>query len=236
MERAEGPVLRAVRSTRPAGGSPDRRLSASTDDSSRHCVPSRRPMTLASLAEMTSLHPNTVREHLDTLVRAGLPPGPAHNRRAAAGPRGSTRRPRSSRRASEYAALVVVLSSAITRISAHPSTDAELAGEEWGRDLARRRGAAPTTPESARDRAVELFDDFGFEPRPASRSPSLVRLTRCPLLEAARTNPTSCAASTWACCAACWTSTARTRQGSALVPFAEPGACRVVIPPVDDLS
>jgi len=29
-------------------------------------------MTLAALAGMTRLHPNTVREHLDTLVRAGL--------------------------------------------------------------------------------------------------------------------------------------------------------------------
>ena len=25
-------------------------------------------------------------------------------------------------------------------------------------------------------------------------------------------------------------------EGSALVPFAEPGACRIVVPPVDDLS
>jgi len=43
-----------------------------------------------------------------------------------------------------------VLSSTIARTSANPRADAEIAGESWGRDLARRRGALPTTPESAR--------------------------------------------------------------------------------------
>ena len=130
----------------------------------------------------------------------------------------------------------MVLSSAITRISAHPSADAEQAGEEWGRGLARRRGAAPTTPESARDRAVELFDDFGFEPRQAPDSPSLVRLTRCPLLEAARSNPTIVCSVHLGMLRGVLDEYGADPEGSTLVPFAEPGACRIVIPPVDDLS
>jgi len=136
--------------------------------------------------------------------------------------------------ASEYAALAVVLSSALTRISEHPSVDAELAGEEWGRGLAHRRGAAPTTPESARDRVVELFDDFGFEPQQAPDSPSLVRLTRCPLLEAARSTPAIVCSVHLGMLRGVLDEYGADPEGSALVPFAEPGACRVVIPPVDD--
>ena len=138
--------------------------------------------------------------------------------------------------ASEYAALAVVLSSALTRTSEHPSIDAELAGEEWGHGLAQRRGAVPTTPESARDHAVELFDDFGFEPQRAPESPSLVRLTRCPLLEAARANPAIVCSVHLGMLRGVLDEYGANPKGSALVPFAEPGACRAVIPPVDDLS
>jgi predicted ArsR family transcriptional regulator len=125
---------------------------------------------------------------------------------------------------------------ALTRTSEHPSIDAELAGEEWGHGLAQRRGAAPTTPESARDHAVELFDDFGFEPQRAPESPSLVRLTRCPLLEAARTNPAIVCSVHLGMLRGVLDEYGANPKEGALVPFAEPGACRVVIPPVDDLS
>lgn len=220
----------------PRGGSPDRRLSAASAELLEKLRAHERPMTLASLAEDMVLHPNTVREHLDTLVRAGFAARTRAQPQGRGRPAWTYQATSVLSPASEYAALAVVLSSALTRTSEQPSVDAELAGEEWGRGLAHRRGAAPTTPESARDHAVELFDDFGFEPQRAPESPSSVRLTRCPLLEAARTNPAIVCSVHLGMLRGVLDEYGANPKGSALVPFAEPGACRVVIPPVDDLS
>ena len=68
--------------------------------------------------------------------------------------------------ASEYAALSVVLSSTIARTSANPRADAEIAGEDWGRDLARRRGALPDDP------GVGPRPNDGPSRRPRLRDPS----------------------------------------------------------------
>lgn len=190
-------------------------------------------MTLAVLAGETTLHPNTVREHLDTLVRAGLA---ARTRGRPVGrgrPAWTYAATSSLSEASEYAALSVVLSSTITRTSAHPGADAELAGEDWGRDLARRRGAAPATAESARDRAVELFDDLGFEPVQDPDVPSSVRLIRCPFLEAARSNPLIVCNVHLGMLRGVLSEYGADPAGSDLLPFAEPGACVLVVPPVE---
>lgn len=173
----------------PRGGSPGRRLSASAAKVLDNLRAAQRPITMAVLATSTSLHPNTVREHLDTLVRSGLATRTPQRPRGRGRPAWIYEATTAVTEASEYAALAVVLSSTLARTSASPSGDAELAGEGWGHDLARSRGAIPTTPESARDRALEVLDDFGFEPQQDASAPSAVRLTRCPLLEAARSNP-----------------------------------------------
>lgn len=103
-------------------------------------------MTLAALAETSALHPNTVREHLDTLVRAGLATRTRVQPHGRGRPAWAYEATSAVSEASEYAALAVVLSSTIARTSPQPSVDAALAGEDWGRNLARDRGAAPTTP------------------------------------------------------------------------------------------
>lgn len=216
----------------PLGGSPDRRLSASAAKVLDNLRAEQRPIALGALAESTSLHPNTVREHLDTLIRAGFA---ARTRRQPHGrgrPAWTYEATAAITETSEYAALAVVLSSTIARTSAQPSRDAEIAGEDWGRDLARGRGATPTTPESARARAVELLDDLGFEPRHDPSAPSSVRLARCPLLEAARSNPGIVCNVHLGMLRGALSEYGADPTGSALVPFAEPGACLLVIPPV----
>lgn len=181
---------------------------------------------------MTRLHPNTVREHLATLVRAGLAARTREQPRGRGRPAWTYQATSRLSEASEYAALSVVLSSTIVRSSAHPSTDAEIAGEEWGRDLARRRGAAPTTPESARDRALELLDDLGFEPGQDPDAPWSIRLARCPLLEAARSNPGIVCNVHLGLLRGALSEYGADPSGSELVPFAEPGACLLLLPPV----
>lgn len=109
--------------------------------------------------------------------------------------------------ASEYASLDVALSSALAHTSARPSRD-KVAGVEWGRELARGRGAAPTTATAARARAVELLEA-------AHRNPGIVCSVHLGM-------PRGVLAEYGADATA-----------SALEPFAEPGACRVVIPPTE---
>jgi predicted ArsR family transcriptional regulator len=219
----------------PRGGSPDRRLSASTERLLAILRAQDRPTTLAALARKTSLHPNTVREHLVVLVRAGLG---ARTREQPVGrgrPAWTYEATAAISEASEYAALAVVLSSTIARTSAQPSIDAAIAGEDWGRDLARRRGAAPASPGSARDGAVGLLDDLGFEPVQDPGTPSLVRLTRCPLLEAARSSPRIVCSVHLGMVRGVLREYGADPAGSDLIPFAEPGACVLVVPPVGQL-
>lgn len=224
----------APRRLGPRGGSPDRRLSASTERLLTSLRAQDRPVTLASLAATTSLHPNTVREHLDTLVRAGLAGRTREQPHGRGRPAWAYEATTAVSEASEYAALAVVLSSTIARTSPQPSVDAERAGEDWGRTLARDRGVAPTTPELARDRALELLDDLGFEPRQDPSVPSTVRLTRCPLLEAARSNPLIVCNVHLGMLRGVLTEHGADPVGSALAPFAEPGACLLVVPPVEE--
>ena len=224
----------AVTRLGPRGGSSDRRLSASTERLLTTLRAQDAPLPLAALAATAGRHPNTVREHLDTLVRAGLA---ARTRQPASGrgrPAWAYEATAAISEASEYAALAVVLASSIVRTSAHPSVDAELAGEDWGRNLVRGRGAAPTTPELARDRTVEVLDDLGFEPHQDPTAPSTVRLTRCPLLAAARSNPSIVCNVHLGMVRGVLSEYGADPAGSALTAFAEPGACLLVVPPVDE--
>ena len=186
------------------------------------------PTTLAALVATTGLHANTVREHLDALVRQGL----AHRHPETPTGRG---RPawlyeatgRDAAAAPEYAGLASALAAAIQRTSTSPADDAVVAGREWGRELARERGARPApSAVAARREVVSLLDDVGFAPQADARS-SVVRLTRCPLLEAAHKYPD----------VVCGVHLGLTRgaleeygadpHGTELLPFAEPGACRL---------
>ena len=232
VKNREGQTSSASGPLGPRGGVPTRRLSASTEDVLALLRRQPEPVGLAALVELTSLHANTVREHLDTLVRSGL----AARSRAQTTGRGRPawlyRATSAMSESSEYAGLAAALSGAIARTSPNPRADAELAGEEWGHDLARKRGAAPTTPEAARDRAVELLDDLGFDPEQHPDDPSAVRLYRCPLLDAARRNPKIVCSVHLGVLRGVLTEYGVDPAGSDLVPFAEPGSCLLVVPPV----
>ncbi|MFC4783868.1 helix-turn-helix transcriptional regulator [Nocardioides sp. MAHUQ-72] len=188
------------------------------------------PVTLAALVAATSLHENTLREHLDALVRDGL----ASRRRAQPTGRG---RPAwlyeaTDSDVAEYAGLAAALAASIARTSADPEQVAAAAGEEWGHQLARGRGAARTSPEEARSQVVALFDDLGFEPETGPDSLADVRLTRCPLLEAAHRHPGVVCSVHLGIVRGVLEEHGADPSGTQLLPFAEPGACRLVVPPV----
>lgn len=217
----------------PRASSPARPLSASPAAILDRLRGQPEPLTQAALARATGLHPNTVREHLETLVRRGLVA------RTRAEPEGRGRpawlyevtavQPETS----EYAGLAAALAAAIARTSTAPRADATLAGEEWGRELVRNRGASPTSTAAARDRVLELLDDLGFAPR-RDVDPTLVHLTRCPLLEAAHRHPDVVCGVHLGVVRGALEENGADPSGTDLVPFAEPGACRLVLPPLGE--
>jgi predicted ArsR family transcriptional regulator len=201
------------------------------------------PVTQAALVRVTDLHPNTVREHLEGLVRAGLV------RRFAAAPSGRGRpawlyettqegADDSPGAPSEYAGLATALAGTIAETSADPRADAVLAGEAWGRELVRNRGASTgaSSPEDARDRVVAMLDDLGFGPRQESDDPAEVHLTHCPLLAAAHKHPEVVCGVHLGIVRGALTEYGVTPDGAALEPFALPGSCQLLLPPVDRAS
>lgn len=189
-------------------------------------------LTLASLVNATGLHENTLREHLTALVQRGLV------RRHRAEPTGRGRPAwlyevaGEERTGSEYAGLAAALAAAISHTSDDPAGAATAAGEEWGRELARDRHHAPDSPEAARDEVVQLLGELGFAPESSAKLPAEIRLTRCPLLEAAHRHPDVVCGVHLGIVRGVLSELGADPTGSVLVPFAEPGACRLLVPPL----
>ncbi len=233
MKNNEGRTTSLTGPLGPRAGSAARPLSATPAAIVAMLREQPEPLTQAAVVRATGLHANTVREHLDNLVHRGLVS------RTRAEPEGRGRpawlyaltavEPETS----EYAGLAAALAAAIARTSTAPREDATVAGEEWGHELARNRGATPTNPEDARDRVVELIDDLGFEPRRDAADPATLRLTRCPLLEAAHRHPEVVCGVHLGIVRGALEEYGADPTGIDLVPFSEPGACRLVMPPLD---
>lgn len=189
------------------------------------------PVTIAALTQLTGLHANTLREHLDALIHAGM----ASRQRATVTGRG---RPawlylahgEDVAAAPEYAGLAAALAATIARTSDSPGADAEAAGRSWGDTLASEQGLEVADgPRGAREGVVRLLDRMGFAPNPDDESVE-VRLERCPLLEAAHQHPEIVCRVHLGL-----TKAALERQGvdgeeTELIPFAAPGACVLRLP------
>jgi len=193
------------------------------------------PLTQAALVAVTGLHPNTVREHLEGLIRRGLV------RRSPAEPSGRGRPAWLYEVTTEpsdngYAGLAAALAATIARTSATPGEDATAAGEAWGHDLVRNRAATSGSAEESRELVVAMLGDLGFAPESDPEAPADVRLTRCPLLEAAHRHPEVVCGVHLGIVRGALEEYGADPAGTDLVPFAEPGACRLIVPPVGDRS
>jgi predicted ArsR family transcriptional regulator len=149
------------------------------------------PVSLAALAALTGLHVNTLREHLEALAEAGLvgrERAPVAGRGRPAWLYSAVPDDATPEEISEYAGLASALAEVIEQTSSVPRRDAIEAGRRWGRRLAGDRGPGAGGEADARSAVVALLDRFGFAPQPDLRG-AVVRLTRCPLLEAARRHP-----------------------------------------------
>jgi predicted ArsR family transcriptional regulator len=186
-------------------------------------------VTLSALVAATGLHRNTVREHLDALVEEGLverhrAPSQGRGRpawlyRATFGPRSTV--------GNEYAGLARALAALVERTSDSPAVDATSAGVAWGQELAAEVGPpAGRTAAAARRQVIRIFDRMGFEPQ-ADRNGVEVRLTRCPLLQAAHESPTVVCHVHLGIVQGALAAYGRDGAASELHPFSEPGACHL---------
>ena len=193
-------------------------------------VEERAPATLADLGEQTGLHINTVREHLDGLLQAGLV------RRVAAPAVGRGRPawlyrpvPRLAGAVTEYAGLAGTLATLIQRTSPNPADDATRAGAEWGRELATAAGQPLGGDATDRRRQVtKIFEHMGFEPE-ADAEHVEVRLTRCPLLDAATRHPDVVCGVHLGTARGALETYGLDGSKADLLPFAEPGACLLLL-------
>lgn len=193
------------------------------------------PTTLAALVKLSGLHQNTVREHLKALVAHGfvrreraLPQG--RGRPAwlyeTTGPVGQA--------GNEYAALASVLATSLAETSTDPARAGTDAGTSWGRQLTRDRGMVAASEAAAREGVLALLDDLGFAPESGAEDPREVRLTRCPLLEAAHRQQDVVCGVHLGIVRGAYAELGHDADGAELEPFAEPGACQLTLPTVTD--
>ena len=143
-----------------------------------------RAVTLTELQDLTGLHANTLRGHLDALVAGG-------NASRIASRSGGRGRPAWGylAREPEYAALAMALASGLDQ-GADPDTGtrhtldpaAVRGGRAWGEQLRSQLGGV----EDDRERVLLALAHTGFAPEADG---DRVTLNGCPILEAARAHP-----------------------------------------------
>ncbi|GLB88477.1 hypothetical protein Mkiyose1088_29280 [Mycobacterium kiyosense] len=147
------------------------------------------PLSILNIAEELGVHPNTVRFHLESLVRDGQVQQVQPARRGPGRPplmfaavrqmdRGGTR---------HYRLLAEILTNGIAA-EEDSSGRALAAGREWGKRL---EAPPVTSVADSIDHLVDLLDGLGFAPeRREAEGKTQVGLRHCPFLELAETRST----------------------------------------------
>jgi predicted ArsR family transcriptional regulator len=183
--------------------------------------------TVSLVGEALRLHHNTARGHLDALVELGLV---VRSRRPAVG-RGrpawlytSVVGAGPDDRSDDYLALTTAFATHVAQTSSDPIEASRAIGRDWGQRL-----AAASSDRAGRAEVLALFARGGFGPELSSDGAS-VALRRCPLLEAARTHPEVVCQVHQGMVQGILEARGVDSTGVRLLPFAEPGACRLEFP------
>lgn len=186
-------------------------------------------VTAAQVAMDLDLHGNTARLHLEGLVAAGLA---TRSKKASAG-RG---RPamlyradvwsQADPRVRDYAQLASALATVIAETSPDPTLTARKAGAGWGATLA--EGRAPASARKARREVIGILGELGFDPA-ANQQGTSVALRRCPLLDVARQHTSVVCQVHLGLVQGAMREMGHDSPEADLIPFAEPGACRLFL-------
>jgi predicted ArsR family transcriptional regulator len=145
------------------------------------------------VATRLSLHPNTVRFHLDALLASGLVDSEAEQRDLPGRPRTlySANANSASAGRRNYRLLAEILASSMAAQTSHPREVAINAGREWGRYLG--EGPPPFKRVDANEatrRLVTAMEDIGFAPEAVTKGRRRqVLVHRCPFREVAQEHP-----------------------------------------------
>ncbi len=148
------------------------------------------PMSIAAIAEVLRVHPNTVRFHLDILLGDGQVERVEPGRKGPGRPALMFRAVRQMDRggARHYRMLAEILAEALAS-ERDPRAKALDAGRSWARktqSAGQPPGGAALGAEEAVDRLVALLDDLGFAPeRRTVDDREQIGLRHCPFLEIA---------------------------------------------------
>ena len=199
------------------------------------------PVGAEAVATAFGQHVNTVRGHLDALVGDGLAlrhrQGTPGRGRPAWFYRTNPQHPEPDARVREYGALAGALAAHLIATSPTPADEARVAGIAWGRQIARNRDTATAVPThrtaNARSAVLDILADLGFGPLD-SPGHATVRLRRCPLLDVARQYPEVVCQVHRGLIGGALHELGSHDTGVDLLPFAEPDACRLILPLVDE--
>lgn len=151
------------------------------------------PLDVGQLAEQVGLHHNTVRSHLDVLLRAGLISGETERREVPGRPRVVYRpaSPVAEEDDDGFRLLAHILTSYLSGSAADPEAEATEAGRIWGRYLIERpRPFERITPKEALTRVNALLSQLGFAPELVDEpSDRRILLRRCPFQDLALSHP-----------------------------------------------
>lgn len=151
------------------------------------------PLDVGQLAEQVGLHHNTVRSHLDVLLRAGLISGEAEKRELPGRPRVVYRPapPVADEEGDGFRLLAHILTSYVAGSAADPEAEATEAGRSWGRYLIDRpKPFERITPREALTRVNALLSRLGFAPELVDAPPDRrILLHRCPFQDLAVSHP-----------------------------------------------
>ncbi|GAB78615.1 transcriptional regulator [Austwickia chelonae] len=189
-----------------------------------------RPVSVARLSRLCGQHPNTVREHLDALVQAGL----AHRETGPARGRG---RPAILYRAEpldaqrpqvrEYSLLATTMAAHVEATEEDPKGWAFDAGVRQGRVSTSPVAPGPVAAERAA-RAALVRDGHA----PVDAPDGTIRLRQCPLLNAARAHQeVVCGLHQGVLAGIYEAHGVPVGQAMRLTPFALPGCCLIEFPP-----
>ena len=146
------------------------------------------PMSIVAIAEKLDVHPNTVRFHLDTLVRDGRVEHVEPDRRSPGRPPLMFRAVRQMDRGGprRYRLLAEIFATAVAA-DRNASAKALAAGRSWGRRLEFRSASSGAAgAEESIDHLVGLLDELGFAPeRRETEGQQQIGLRHCPFLEVA---------------------------------------------------
>ncbi|WP_424080520.1 helix-turn-helix transcriptional regulator [Mycobacterium sp.] len=144
------------------------------------------PMSIAAIAEVLDVHPNTVRFHLETLAETGRVEQVEPDRK---GPGRPALMFRATRRMDpggprHYQLLAEILAAGLAG-DQEAAARALAAGREWGQQLEPPPPPTAGPPNAAEsiEHLVGLLDELGFDPE--SRGDEQLGLRNCPFLELA---------------------------------------------------